>query len=217
MKLSTDATPPGDRESIAWHHAQLGELYRQLGRPEEAAFEFAWADQSFPGHPFAAVGIARIKEATATGPARSARTRRSCRRRRHLMSPRGWAICTERWADPQMPSGSTRWRKRDGGLTRLNQRFWRAFWRSTIVVRTRPCAWLRLLRGIDTISSPTMRWRGRTSKPVVSRTRRPPCAARCGPVPKIKQSAPTRPRSSARWDLQSFLIRAAPTRILRFQ
>ena len=32
MQLSTDATPPNDHESLAWHHAQLGDLYRQLGR-----------------------------------------------------------------------------------------------------------------------------------------------------------------------------------------
>src|SRR6185369_3104891 len=60
MKLSTDATPPADRESIAWHHAQLGDLYRQLGRMKEAAFEYAWADHSFPGHPFAARGMAEL-------------------------------------------------------------------------------------------------------------------------------------------------------------
>jgi tetratricopeptide (TPR) repeat protein len=63
MKLSTDATPPGDRESIAWHHAQLGELYRQLGKPEEAAVEYAWADHSFPDHPFAKRGMAELLEA----------------------------------------------------------------------------------------------------------------------------------------------------------
>ena len=63
MKLSTDATPPTDEESIAWHHAQLGDLYRQLGRSREAAFEYAWADHSFPGHPMAQRGLARLMEA----------------------------------------------------------------------------------------------------------------------------------------------------------
>jgi tetratricopeptide (TPR) repeat protein len=63
MHLSTDATPPADRESIAWHHAQLGDLYRQLGRPEDAALEYAWADHSFPDHPFAARGMAELLEA----------------------------------------------------------------------------------------------------------------------------------------------------------
>ena len=64
MQLSTDATPPNDLESLAWHHAQLGDLHRQLGHKDEAAFEFAWADHTFPGHPFAAIGMARMREAT---------------------------------------------------------------------------------------------------------------------------------------------------------
>jgi len=63
MQLSTDATPPNDLEALAWHHAQLGDLHRQLGRLKEAAHEFAWADHIFPGHPFAALGTARVKEA----------------------------------------------------------------------------------------------------------------------------------------------------------
>jgi tetratricopeptide (TPR) repeat protein len=63
MKLSTDATPPTDQESVAWHHAQLGDLYRQLGRREEAAFEYAWANHSFPNHPFAERGMAELMEA----------------------------------------------------------------------------------------------------------------------------------------------------------
>ena len=63
MQLATDATPPLDRESIAWHHAQLGDLYRQLGRPADAAFEYAWADRSFPNHPFAERGMAELLEA----------------------------------------------------------------------------------------------------------------------------------------------------------
>ena len=60
MQLATDATPPLDRESIAWHHAQLGDLYRQLGRPADAALEYAWADRSFPNHPFAERGMAEL-------------------------------------------------------------------------------------------------------------------------------------------------------------
>jgi tetratricopeptide (TPR) repeat protein len=63
MKLSIDATAPNDPESIAWHHAQIGDLYRQMGRLEDAALEYAWADHIFPGHPFAQIGIARVKEA----------------------------------------------------------------------------------------------------------------------------------------------------------
>ena len=63
MKLSTDATAPSDPESLAWHHAQVGDLYWQLGKLDEAAFEYTWSGHSFPGHPFAAMGLARINEA----------------------------------------------------------------------------------------------------------------------------------------------------------
>src|SRR5215470_14631639 len=63
MQLSTDATPPADRESLAWHHAQLGDLYRQLGRSSEAEHEYAWASHSFPHHPFAERGRAELLEA----------------------------------------------------------------------------------------------------------------------------------------------------------
>lgn len=62
MKLSTDATLPTDQESIAWHHAQLGDLYRKAGRASDAALEYAWADHSFPEHPFAARGMAELME-----------------------------------------------------------------------------------------------------------------------------------------------------------
>ena len=62
MRMSTDATPPSDAESIAWHHAQLGDLYRQLGRTREAAFEYEWASHAFPDHPFAQRGMAELLE-----------------------------------------------------------------------------------------------------------------------------------------------------------
>jgi tetratricopeptide (TPR) repeat protein len=63
MKLSLDATAPNDSESIAWHHTQIGDLYRQMGRLDDAAVEYGWADHSFPGHPMAQIGLARVKEA----------------------------------------------------------------------------------------------------------------------------------------------------------
>lgn len=63
MKLSIEATPPTDLESIAWHHAQIGDLYRQLGKTKDAAYEYAWADHTFPGHPFAVRGMAALLEA----------------------------------------------------------------------------------------------------------------------------------------------------------
>jgi len=63
MRLSTDATPPTDLESIAWHHAQLGDLHREAGRFDRAVIEYAWAEHAFPGHPFADLGKARLAEA----------------------------------------------------------------------------------------------------------------------------------------------------------
>ena len=62
MRMSTDATSPSDTESIAWHHAQLGDLYRQMGRAAEAAFEYEWAAHAFPDHPFAQRGKAELLE-----------------------------------------------------------------------------------------------------------------------------------------------------------
>lgn len=63
MRLSTDATAPNDPESLAWHHAQIGDLYRQMGNLDQADVEYGWADRTFPGHPFARIGLARVKEA----------------------------------------------------------------------------------------------------------------------------------------------------------
>jgi tetratricopeptide (TPR) repeat protein len=63
MKLAADATSGTDLEALTWHHAQIGELYLQLGRIREAKQEFAIASQAFPGHPFAVSGYARAIEA----------------------------------------------------------------------------------------------------------------------------------------------------------
>jgi tetratricopeptide (TPR) repeat protein len=63
MRLSTDATAPDDPESLAWHHAQMGDLHRQLGNLDAAELEYRWADRSFPDHPFAKIGMARLQEA----------------------------------------------------------------------------------------------------------------------------------------------------------
>ena len=62
MQMSTDATSPGDAESIAWHHAQLGDLYRQVGRAADAEYEYEWAAHVFPEHPFAERGMAELLE-----------------------------------------------------------------------------------------------------------------------------------------------------------
>jgi tetratricopeptide (TPR) repeat protein len=63
MRMATDATSAQDPESLAWHHAQLGHLYFELGRLAEARREYAHADYAFPGHPFATEGLARVRAA----------------------------------------------------------------------------------------------------------------------------------------------------------
>jgi tetratricopeptide (TPR) repeat protein len=63
MKLAVDATPPDDPESLAWHHAQVGDLYVRLGRMHEAEAEYIAASHAFPGHPFAMIGYARLLKA----------------------------------------------------------------------------------------------------------------------------------------------------------
>lgn len=60
MKLATDATPPDDPEALAWHHAQVGDLYLRLGKLHEAETAYIAASHAFPGHPFAMMGYARL-------------------------------------------------------------------------------------------------------------------------------------------------------------
>ena len=59
MRLALDAVPPTDLESLAWHHAQIGELYLKLGDTAKAEQAFMSASHAFPGHPFAVLGYAR--------------------------------------------------------------------------------------------------------------------------------------------------------------
>ena len=61
MRRAADGTSPNDAESQAWHYAQVGELLLQLGRGAEARREFEHADATFPGHPLAVTGLARVK------------------------------------------------------------------------------------------------------------------------------------------------------------
>lgn len=60
LKMALEATSPNDAEAIAWHHAQIGALHLAEGRLVDAAREFSHADYSFPGHPFAVEGRARV-------------------------------------------------------------------------------------------------------------------------------------------------------------
>lgn len=61
MKRAADGTSPNDAESQAWHFAQLGELLLKLGRLPQARLEFERADATFPGHPLAVAGLARVR------------------------------------------------------------------------------------------------------------------------------------------------------------
>ncbi|HZR22396.1 MAG TPA: tetratricopeptide repeat protein [Vicinamibacterales bacterium] len=60
MKLAADATSPTDPEGLAWTRAQLGDLYFQRGRLNDAKAAYAQASQAFPGHPFAVIGYAKV-------------------------------------------------------------------------------------------------------------------------------------------------------------
>ena len=60
MTLAADATPPDDPEALAWHHAQVGDLYLRLGKLHEAESAYVASSHAFPGHPFAMMGYARL-------------------------------------------------------------------------------------------------------------------------------------------------------------
>ena len=59
MKLGADAAGADDPEALAWTHSQIGELYFQMGRLDEAKREYSSASRAFPGHPFAVIGYAK--------------------------------------------------------------------------------------------------------------------------------------------------------------
>lgn len=60
MQMALEATPPQDPESLAWHHAQIGQLHLQRGRLDDADRAFRHADFVFPGHPLGSEGLARV-------------------------------------------------------------------------------------------------------------------------------------------------------------
>lgn len=61
MRRAADGITPNDEESQAWHFTQIGLLQLQQGRLGDAKREFERAEATFPGHPLAIDGIARIK------------------------------------------------------------------------------------------------------------------------------------------------------------
>ena len=61
MRRAAEGTSPNDPESQAWHYAQIGDLLVQLGRLSRARIEFERAAATFPGHPMAVAGLARIR------------------------------------------------------------------------------------------------------------------------------------------------------------
>jgi tetratricopeptide (TPR) repeat protein len=60
MKLAADATPADDFDALAWHQAQLGDLYLRVGKTHEAESAYIAASHAFPGHPFAMAGYGRL-------------------------------------------------------------------------------------------------------------------------------------------------------------
>ena len=61
MRRAADGTSPNDPESQAWYYAQIGDLLLQLGRPAPARIEYERAEATFPAHPMAIEGLARVK------------------------------------------------------------------------------------------------------------------------------------------------------------
>jgi tetratricopeptide (TPR) repeat protein len=61
MRRAAEGTSPNDPESQAWHYTQIGDLLLQLGRVPQARIEYERADATFPGHPMAVIGMARVK------------------------------------------------------------------------------------------------------------------------------------------------------------
>jgi tetratricopeptide (TPR) repeat protein len=75
MQMALEATSARDPESLAWHHAQLGQLYLARQQTADARREFRHADFSFPDHPLAIEGLVRTMVAGGDYTAALARVR----------------------------------------------------------------------------------------------------------------------------------------------
>ena len=65
MQMAADGTGAHDPEGQAWYLSQLGHLFLLDGRLEEAERSFKRAEFTFPGHPYAHTGLARVLVARA--------------------------------------------------------------------------------------------------------------------------------------------------------
>ena len=61
MRRAADGSWSNDPESQAWHYSQVGELLLQQGRLGDAKREFERAAATFPDHPLAMAGFAKLK------------------------------------------------------------------------------------------------------------------------------------------------------------
>ena len=60
MTMSAEGTGAHDPEAQAWIYAQLGSIYLQQGRLDQASREFDRAEFTFPSHPYARAGRVRL-------------------------------------------------------------------------------------------------------------------------------------------------------------
>jgi tetratricopeptide (TPR) repeat protein len=61
MQMAADGTSAHDAEGQAWHYSQVGNLLLQLGRLGDARRQFERAAHTFPDHPYAIGGLAKVK------------------------------------------------------------------------------------------------------------------------------------------------------------
>ena len=169
MRIAIEATSPQDPEGIAWAWSQLGALHLQKGDVDQAAAAYDRALFAFPRHPYARAGVARV--AVARGD-----------------FDRGLAIYREQLAEAPTPElaaqiGDLLQRRGDeegaraawAEAERLELDGWkhespqpaalaRLLAERGLQGRRKPCGWRARPRETATTSSPTTRWRGRSTE-----------------------------------------------------